>query len=56
MWEGVPLSSEALGEAFQRKLLLLVGFPHGNTKAVHRWPGGDGVSGLELRVRGLNGR
>lgn len=27
MWEGVPLSSEALGEAFPRKLLLLVGFP-----------------------------
>lgn len=32
------------------------GVSHGNTKAVHRWPGGDGVSGLELRVRGLNGR
>lgn len=25
------------------------GVSHGNTKAVHRWPGGDGVSGPELR-------
>lgn len=32
------------------------GVSQGNTKAVHRWPGGDRVSGSELGVRGLNGR
>lgn len=30
------------------------GVSHSNTKVVHRWPGGDGVSGSELGVRGLS--
>lgn len=54
MWEGEPLSSEAFlpEEAGGGG----GGVSHGNTKAVYRRPGGDGVSGPELGVRGLNGR
>lgn len=55
MWEGAPLSSEAWG-SLPEEAAAAGGVSHGNTKAVHRWPSGDGVSGPELWVRGLNGR
>ena len=46
----------AFGGSLPEEAAAAGGVSHGDTKAVHRWPGGDAVSGPELRERGLNGR